>query len=77
MEKERLEKIQEEFAKLDEVIASLRQLEAEVKVFLPKHKGKHGRKFMDKAEGEEVSPRMKHYWAARRMKLQQKAPPQI
>ena len=77
MEKERLERIQEEFAKLDEVIASLRQLEAEVKVFLPKHKGKHGCKFMDKVERKEVSQRMKHYWAARRMKLQQKAPPQV
>jgi hypothetical protein len=41
-----IEKIQEQFAKLDEVIASLQQLEAEVKTFFPKHKGKHRRKFM-------------------------------
>ena len=65
MELEQLiEKLREERTKLDETIASLQQLKVEVKPFL---KSKRGRKFMDEAGRQEVSERMKKYWAARRI----------
>ena len=46
-----IEKVQEQFVKLDEVIASLQQLETEAKAFFPKGKGKHGRKLVHEAAG--------------------------
>ncbi len=61
--------IQELYAekqKLERVIASLEQLRgasADIPSEPPKRRG---RKFMDAREREEVSARMKKYWASRR-----------
>jgi len=56
--------------KLDNVIASLEQLQkaSETEKIVPKKR--RGRKFMDEQARKEVSERMKKYWATRRRKQQ-------
>ena len=53
-------KLQNERARLDEIIGSLEQLREELRPFLKK---KRGRKFLTEAERQEVSARMRKYWA--------------
>jgi hypothetical protein len=64
-----IRKLREERDKLDAVIASLDELQtiADNKKIVPKKR--RGRKFMDEAGRQEVSERMKRYWAARRQNL--------
>jgi len=54
--------------KLERVIASLEELQrsASSVPVLPKGMRRRGRKSMDAAERQEVSERMKRYWASRR-----------
>ena len=61
-----IRKLREERDKLDAVIASLDELQtiADTRKIVPKKR--RGRKFMDEAGRQEVSERMKRYWAARR-----------
>jgi hypothetical protein len=61
-----IEKLREERAKLDVVIASLEQLEATMAEAKKVVRKKRGRKSMDEAGRKEVSERMKKYWASRR-----------
>jgi hypothetical protein len=58
-----IEKLTQERAALDEIIASLEQLQSVVPV--ERVKKRRGRKFMGEAERQDVSARMKKYWAAR------------
>jgi hypothetical protein len=60
--------------KLERVIASLEELQrtAGSVPVIPKTTRRRGRKSMSPAEREEVSERMKRYWAARRSEKQQK-----
>ena len=62
-----IRKLQGERAKLDEIIASLEQLQRSATV-VPKEvvKKRRGRKFMNEKDRLEVSERMKKYWATRR-----------
>ena len=66
-----IRKLHLERDKLDQVIASLEQLQkaAESGDILPKKQ--RGRKFMNEEDRKEVSERMKKYWAAWRKKQQQ------
>ena len=61
-----IEKLRQERAKLDDVIASLEQLEATIAEAKKVVRKKRGRKSMDEAGRKEVSERMKRYWASRR-----------
>ena len=61
-----IEKLREERTKLDDVIASLEQLEATMAEAKKVVRKKRGRKSMDEAGRKEVSERMKKYWASRR-----------
>ena len=58
--------------RLEQVIAALEELQASSSSF-PYHVGgkRRGRKFMGQKEREEVSQRMKRYWASQR-KLRKK-----
>jgi hypothetical protein len=62
--------IQELYAekeKLERVIASLEELrQIGVEVSVPARAGHRGRKSMDPRERQQVSVRMKQYWASRR-----------
>lgn len=60
-------KLQAERAKLDNIITSLEQLKRSG-ADVPKEviKKRRGRKFMNEEDRQEVSERMKRYWAARR-----------
>jgi len=52
---------------LDRAISSLEELQkGDEGVLLNQTRGRRGRKFMGPKEREEVSARMKKYWAARR-----------
>ena len=52
---------------LESIIASLEQLEKSAAVLKKERvKKRRGRKFMDAKDRQEVSARMKKYWAARR-----------
>jgi hypothetical protein len=57
-----------EKAKLERVIASLEELQRSAGFVpgLPKPPKRRGRKSMDSSERQEVSERMRKYWAARR-----------
>jgi hypothetical protein len=57
--------LRREKEKLEQVIASLEGLQAGVAVPAPQQK-RRGRKSMTLAERQEVSERMKRYWARRR-----------
>lgn len=65
-----IEKLREERTRLDDVIASLEQLDATMAEAKKVVRKKRGRKSMDEAGRKEVSERMKKYWASRRAKLQ-------
>jgi hypothetical protein len=58
--------------KLERVIASLEELQRTAGADLPpvKAAGRRGRKSMDVKERQEVSERMKKYWAGRRKRPQ-------
>jgi len=60
-------RLQSERAKLDEIIGSLEELKRSG-ADVPKQviKKRRGRKFMNEQDRQEVSERMKRYWAARR-----------
>jgi hypothetical protein len=64
--------------KLERVIASLEELQrsAGSVPILPKGVQRRGRKSMDAAERQEVSERMKRYWAGRRKTDPQKGSPE-
>jgi hypothetical protein len=68
-----IEKLREERAKLDDVIASLEQMDATMAEARKVVRKKRGRKSMDEAGRKEVSERMKRYWASRRTARQQNA----
>ena len=69
-----IDKLRKERAKLDDIIASLEHMQR-AKLAAKKHvPKKRGRKFMDEKARQEVSARMKNYWAARRMKRKDAAP---
>ena len=68
-----LRALYDERKKLDEVIASLEELQRSAERGEPielvsprKKRSKRGRKFMDEAARRDVSQRMKAYWAKRR-----------
>ena len=65
-----IEKLRQERAKLDDVIASLEHLEATIAEAKKVVRKKRGRKSMDEAGRKEVSERMKRYWASRRARQQ-------
>ena len=70
--------IQELYAekeRLERVIASLEELQRSAGVVpaVGKAAKRRGRKFMDPKERQEVSDRMKKYWAARRKERQKHA----
>jgi hypothetical protein len=54
--------------RLDRVMSSLEDLQGTVRVIapMPKSKKRRGRKSMSGKERQEVSDRMKRYWAGRR-----------
>jgi len=54
-----------EKTRLDRVIASLEQL-AEESTFIPYAVPRRGRKFMSPQERQQVSERMRNYWAGRK-----------
>ena len=60
--------------KLERVIASLEELQrtAGSVPVLPKPVRRRGRKSMDSSERQEVSERMRKYWASRRQKKNEK-----
>jgi hypothetical protein len=73
--------IQELYAekeRLERVIASLEELQRSAGAVpaVSKAAKRRGRKFMDPKERQEVSDRMKKYWAARRKERQKHAPGQ-
>jgi hypothetical protein len=55
-----------EKAKIERVIASLEELDVEDTLTAPAPKSRRGRKFMNPEERQEVSERMRRYWAARK-----------
>ena len=61
-----------EMEKLEDVIASLEELQraASANALTPGRSKGRGRKSMGATEREEVSRRMKHYWAGRRQAAQ-------
>ena len=59
-------RLQKERAYLDEIITSLEELQHISAKAMPLDKKRRGRKFMDEAERQQVSQRMKSYWASRR-----------
>jgi len=62
-----IRKLYDERAKLDRIILSLEQLrESSAGVETQALKKRRGRKSMDAAARQEVSERMKRYWASRR-----------
>jgi hypothetical protein len=63
-----IQELYEEKARLERVIASLEELQRTANGLLeaPRVAGRRGRKSMTAAERQEVSERMKNYWAARR-----------
>jgi hypothetical protein len=63
-----IQQLYTEKERLERVIASLEELQrsAGAVPVLPKSAQRRGRKFMDPKERQEVSDRMKKYWAARR-----------
>ncbi len=68
-----IRQLYDEKARLDRVIASLEELQrAAEKGEIAAATGKRGRKGMDAKERQEVSERMKQYWAARRKEQQKK-----
>jgi hypothetical protein len=71
--------IQELYAekeRLERVIASLEELQRSSGAvpILTESAKRRGRKFMDPRERQEVSDRMKKYWAARRKEQQKRGP---
>jgi hypothetical protein len=62
--------------KLERVIASLEELQRTAGSFsvLPKPVKRRGRKSMNPAERQEVSERMRKYWASRRQSKKQEEP---
>ena len=59
-----IEDLGREKKKLEQVIASLEELQAATSITAPQQK-RRGRKSMSPEERREVSARMKRYWAAR------------
>ena len=60
-------RLRKESEMLESIIASLEQLEKSAAVLKKERvKKRRGRKFMDAKDRQEVSARMKKYWAARR-----------
>ncbi|HTQ55428.1 MAG TPA: hypothetical protein VMI94_13260 [Bryobacteraceae bacterium] len=60
-----LAELYEEKIRLDKVIASLEQL-AEHSISIPVATSRRGRKFMSPQERQQVSERMRKYWADRK-----------
>lgn len=71
-----IQELYEEKERLERVIASLEELQRTAGVALeqPKPPRRRGRKSMTSAERQEVSERMKQYWADRRGKRPPEAP---
>jgi hypothetical protein len=68
-----IQQLYAEKERLERVIASLEELQRSagaVPVLTQKTIQRRGRKFMDPKERQEVSDRMKKYWAARRKEQQ-------
>jgi hypothetical protein len=63
-----IQKLYKEREKLDTVIASLEQVQTAAAARVERVKKRRGRTFMDPAERQQVSQRMKDYWAKRRAK---------
>ena len=65
-----IQELRLEKERLEQVIASLEELQGSAAVVPPlaQRVKCRGRKFMDPQERQEVSQRMKKYWAARRKK---------
>ena len=65
-----IQELRQEKERLERVIASLEELQRNVVAIpaLTERVKRRGRKFMDHRERQEVSQRMKKYWAARRQK---------
>ena len=63
-------KLEKERASLDEIIASLTELQSSVTAQPFRVKGRRGRKSMPAEERQIVAERMKAYWAARRLRMQ-------
>ncbi len=61
-----IQKLYKEREKLDGVIASLEQVQSTAAARVERVKKRRGRTFMDQKERQEVSQRMKDYWARRR-----------
>ena len=59
-----LEEMRAEKCRLDEVIARLERIDLRSRK--PEELSRRGRKFMDRADREEVAQRMRRYWAKRR-----------
>ena len=69
-----IQQLYAEKERLERVIASLEELQRSAGAIPALTQGikRRGRKFMDPKERQEVSERMKKYWAARRKEKQQK-----
>ena len=65
-----IQELRQEKERLERVIASLEELQRSAGAIpaLTERLSRRGRKFMDPQERQEVSQRMKKYWAARRQK---------
>ena len=65
-----IQELRREKERLERVIASLEELQRNAVAIpaLTERVKRRGRKFMDPKERQEVSQRMKKYWAARRKK---------
>ncbi|MDQ6677355.1 MAG: hypothetical protein M3Z09_08680 [Acidobacteriota bacterium] len=65
-----IRELQEERSKLDQIVSSLEELQLSSGIDSEKTAaladGRRGRRFMDAAAREEVSKRMKKYWANRK-----------
>jgi hypothetical protein len=62
-----IRKLQKEREQLDSIIASMERLRQAAAATKPERvKKRRGRKFMDVKDRQEVSARMKKYWASRR-----------
>jgi hypothetical protein len=61
-----IQKLYKEREKLDAVIASLEQVQIAAASRVERVKKRRGRTFMDPKERQQVSQRMKDYWARRR-----------
>ena len=69
-----IRELTEERKKLARIIEALEK--GKIEGLSPsKPRGRRGRKSMDEAGRQEVSERMKRYWAARRAEKQQSPPP--